>query len=93
MTYTTTITSKGQITLPAAFRHKMKITPGQRITLNMKGDALVISAPVDVNALLQETAQHLAHKKFRPLSDEELDAAINNAAAESAVGRHLRSSE
>lgn len=33
MTYTATISSKGQITLPAAIRRSLKLRPGDKITI------------------------------------------------------------
>lgn len=32
--YTATVTSKGQLTLPSAFRHASKIKPGHKITIS-----------------------------------------------------------
>lgn len=87
MTYSTTITSKGQITLPAAFRHKMKLRPGQRITIDVKGNVATFRAPTDIEVLREKTAEFLKKKGIKPLSDEELEAAIGTASAKSAKER------
>lgn len=87
MAYSTTITSKGQITLPAAFRHKMNLRPGQRITINIRGNVATFHAPADIDILREKTAAFLKQKKIQPLNDEELEAAINTAAAASAKER------
>lgn len=92
-TYQTSVTSKGQITLPAKFRKQMNIASGRKVTLTLKGDQLTITAPQDVDALRLETATHLARHKFRPLTDEELDDAINQASQDAAIERSLRSYE
>lgn len=43
MTYYSTITSKGQLTLPADIRAKLHIKPGQRVAihLNERGEAVI----------------------------------------------------
>lgn len=49
MTYSTTITSKGQITLPADLRAKLKLLPGRKVNVRLDGKRLVIDAPSDIN--------------------------------------------
>lgn len=38
MTYTATLSSKGQITLPAQIRRSLKLQPGDKITIVKRGD-------------------------------------------------------
>ena len=85
------MTSKGQITLPALFRKKMKLTPGQKVRVRLHDETITVLAPIDVEALRLETAAHLARHKFRPLTDEELDDVIDDASTQAAVERYERS--
>lgn len=45
-----TITSKGQITLPVAARRALGLAQGQKVSIRIEGDALVIDAPRDIVA-------------------------------------------
>ena len=42
-----TISTKGQITLPADMRRKLKIKPKDRVVLEMAGDAILIKKAED----------------------------------------------
>lgn len=94
MTYTTTMTSKGQITVPVAIRKKLGLKPGEQIAINLKGNTATIEAydwragMVDIQRRMQS---HLKKQGITPLSDEELDAAINDAAQAAAWERYQRS--
>ncbi|MDF1489913.1 AbrB/MazE/SpoVT family DNA-binding domain-containing protein [Tessaracoccus caeni] len=60
MTTYTTITSKGQITLPAEARRALNLRPGQKVAVRVEGDHLVIDPPQDIAALrkrLREEAE------------------------------------
>ena len=61
MTYYSTMTSKGQITLPADVRQKLNIKPGQRVAINVnkRGEA-VIEPQVDLEDLRRRTREELA---------------------------------
>lgn len=56
MTYYSTVTSKGQMTLPADIRAKLHIKPGQKVAihLNERGEA-VIEPTLSLHELRQET--------------------------------------
>ncbi|HRN29880.1 MAG TPA: AbrB/MazE/SpoVT family DNA-binding domain-containing protein [Terrimesophilobacter sp.] len=45
-----TITSKGQITLPVGARRALGLVEGQKVSIRIEGDALVIDAPRDIVA-------------------------------------------
>lgn len=47
----TTITAKGQITLPAEARRKLGLHAGQRVAVRIDGDQLVIDLPSDIAAV------------------------------------------
>lgn len=42
MTYTSTVTSKGTITLPASIRKKLGITQGRKVTFSLHGDTISV---------------------------------------------------
>jgi len=47
----TTITAKGQITLPAEARRALGLRAGQRVSVRVDGDRLVIDPPSDIAAV------------------------------------------
>ena len=47
----TTITSKGQITLPAEARRALGLRPGQKVAVRLEGDHLVIDPPHDLESI------------------------------------------
>lgn len=47
----TTITSKGQITLPVEVRRALNLRAGQKLAVRVEGDHVVIDPPHDVAAL------------------------------------------
>lgn len=55
-----TITSKGQITLPATVRRELGLRAGQKVSVRIQDDSVVIDRPGDVAAVrvrLREEAQ------------------------------------
>ena len=55
--YYTTITSKGQLTVPIEFRRALGIVPGQKVSISMADDAILLKNPGGIDAvrvLLQE---------------------------------------
>lgn len=53
MTTFATITSRGQITLPAEVRCALGLRPGQRVSVRVEGDHLVVDVPQDVATIRQ----------------------------------------
>ena len=51
-----TITEKGQVTLPAELRHKLGFLPGLRVAMREEGDTIVVG-PVQSIAALRERAK------------------------------------
>lgn len=47
----TTITSKGQITLPAEARRALGLHAGQKVAVRVEGDHLVIDVPPELSTL------------------------------------------
>lgn len=71
-----TLTSKGQITLPKAARDAMQLTTGTRFAFEIIGDKLVLT-PARVNALSVRGMLKSPHA--RVLSIAEMDAGITRA--------------
>jgi antitoxin PrlF len=69
----TTITSKGQITLPAAIRKALKIKAGDKLDFEVTEDGEILGKPVSNS--LHSLSEVLPPAK-RKLSLEEMDAAI-----------------
>lgn len=81
----TTVTSKGQVTIPKAIRDALGVRPGDRVRFHQREDGTVVLEPetVDVRSL----RGRLAGRVRKPVSVEEMNDAIARAAAE----RHERS--
>lgn len=47
----TTITSKGQITLPVEVRRALNLRPGQKVSVRIEGNRAVIDSPQDITTL------------------------------------------
>ncbi len=96
MTYHTTMTSKGQVTIPADIRRRLKLKPGQSIQFEFRNNEAVVKAQTwqEELARVQNKVQaHLKKHNIKPLTDEELDDAINEAAQQAAIERYQRSLE
>ena len=96
MKYSSTMTSKGQVTIPVEIRRKLGLKPGQAVSFDLTGDTATIEQPdwrKELAALHERVREHMRHRGLKPLSDEELDDAINAAAEASATGRYERSLE
>lgn len=88
------MTSKGQITVPAPVRKQLGLRPGESINIEIKGNGAFVSAndwQAGLAEVQAEIATHLKKHNIKPLSDEELDEAINEAAAQAALERYERS--
>lgn len=75
---TSVLTSKGQVTIPAEVRRRMGIDTGDRIEfVEVEGGGFVIKPAVDdVRSL-----KGLLNKPDKPVSVEEMEAAIRRRAA------------
>ena len=74
-----TLTSKGQLTLPKAARDAMQLTEGMRINVEIVGKKLVLT-PQHVNALSVRGILKSPHA--RPLSIAEMDEGVAHAMRE-----------
>src|SRR5215208_2862569 len=89
MTYTTTMTSKGQITVPVAIRKKLGLQPGASITIKLRSNTAVVELNdwrKGLEELRGEIATHLRAKGIKlPQTDE--DFRKLQKTAHEAVGR------
>lgn len=97
MTRNTTMTSKGQVTVPADIRRKLGLKPGESVRFKIVQNNQVVIEKNDwrqrLDELHKETAKHLKKHNIKPLSDEELDDAINATAEQAAAERYRHSLE
>jgi AbrB family looped-hinge helix DNA binding protein len=96
MIYSTTVTSKGQVTLPAAFRRKLGIKPGERLKVELQGDSVVVHKDDWLSSLKKLQAKNRTYLKKHNvpiLADNELDNAIDDASQQAALARQTLESE
>lgn len=75
---TTTLTSKGQMTLPKEVRAKLGLKPGDRLQVGVTADGRVLMTPTVPLASLAS----ILPKPDHPLTVEEMNEAIAGAGAE-----------
>lgn len=65
MTYYSTVTSKGQITLPAGIRKKMNLKAGQRVSITQGDNGKVnIEVPPSIDDIRAQLRANLKKKGF-----------------------------
>lgn len=77
---TSTITSKGQITIPKEIRDLLNLHPGDRIDFIVENGRIYVQ-PTDVD--VRSLSGLLYKPERKPVSLEEMDAAIAQGARES----------
>lgn len=87
MTDIVTITSQGQVTIPARFRRQLGLQKKSKAIVFIKDDQLIIKPEVDILEL-EGSLSHLA-KKFKGKSIDEI-IAIEEAAMGETVARDYR---
>ncbi len=81
-----TITSKGQITLPAAARRALGLHEGQKVSIRVEGDTLVIDRPHDLDELrarIRREAEERGTWGRVPVSGDGWDARAEDFRADS----------
>jgi AbrB family looped-hinge helix DNA binding protein len=94
MSFTTTLTSKGQMTIPVAFRRRLGVIPGESMSVRMQGNKVIVEKNDwrrSLHRLQADNRAYLNKRGIKPLSDEDLDKAINEAAQEAASQSYLSS--
>lgn len=69
-----TITSKGQITLPKTIRERLQVAPGDRIDFVVEENGLVVVRPA--RSRLRQLRGMLRDRKRKPIGLEQMDAAL-----------------
>ena len=67
MTFYSTVTSKGQITLPASIREKMNLKAGQKVSITQDDNGKVnIQVPTSIDDIRAQLQVNLQKKGFTP---------------------------
>ena len=61
MSYSTTLTSKGQVTIPVEIRRKLGLKPGERVLFNIGKNSQVVIEKSDWLAGLRRIQQETKH--------------------------------
>ncbi|MFB6232096.1 MAG: AbrB/MazE/SpoVT family DNA-binding domain-containing protein [Salinibacter sp.] len=75
---TSTLTSRGQTTIPKSIREALQLRPGDRVEFILEGDQVVLRR---AGADLTELDGMIDRSDREPASVEEMDEAIERAAA------------
>jgi len=62
MTQYTTITSKGQLTIPASFRQELGLKPGKKIAVSLVAGAITIQEQTTLDALRPQLHEQMRKK-------------------------------
>lgn len=87
MTYTVSITSQGQISIPARFRRELGLESGKKALVKKEGERLLIE-PVEDFLQLEGS---LKHKVIKGKSIQEIIRLEKEAVAEAVAERYKRS--
>jgi len=81
-----TLTSKGQITLPRAVRERLGVKQGDRVEFSVEGDRVLLHhAGADPPSRVVGVLRHL--RRRTPVSIDDLRAAVRRRAGAQARGR------
>ena len=76
-----TLTSKNQISLPAAYVRKINLPPSRRFTYRQRGDEIILKPEPSLQEALAEIREQLPDKGLPSLTPEELQQEIHNSYA------------
>lgn len=77
--YTSTLTSKGQATIPAPVREFLGLKPGQKVTYEKRGEEIILK---NQDKLIEELYGSLKPKVKVKYTDKKADEAIGRMLAE-----------
>jgi len=92
----TTITKKGQVTIPADIRRQLGLKPGQAVRFEFRNGEAVVKVDdwrKNLAKIRRQNQQHMKKRGLKPLSNQELDQAINQAARSAAKQRYTKANE
>jgi len=84
------------MTVPVAFRKKLGLKPGEQVFVEIRGEEVIVRKNnwrENLRLVQAESQAHMKKHGIKPLTDEELDIAINQAAQQAATRRYQRSLE
>lgn len=90
MRYTTTMTSKGQVTVPVEIRRHLGLRPGKQVEFEVVGNTVRIKNDnwrIELEALGGQVREHMQKQSLKPLTDDKLAKARQEAAQEAAAYR------
>lgn len=93
MQYTTTMTSKGQVTVPVAIRRKLGLKPGQQVRFVLSGNNARLENDnwrEELESLGSQVREHMQVQGLKPLSDSQLQQARQAARQAAAAYRENR---
>ncbi len=82
--FLTTMTTKGQVTVPAEIRRRLGLRPGEKVSFEDAGDFIKVRRH---GSVIERTAGILARPGQQPLSAEEMRQVAARAIAEEAATR------
>jgi antitoxin component of MazEF toxin-antitoxin module len=77
MTKTISLTSKNQVSLPAALVRRAGLTKGARFLPRLDNGAIVLEPEQDLRATVQQIQAELRPLTAHPLSDKDLQKALH----------------
>jgi AbrB family looped-hinge helix DNA binding protein len=92
MQYTSTMTSKGQVTVPAAIRRKLGLKPGQQVRFVFFGGKVRLENDnwrEELESLGSQVRESMQANGLKPLSDNELQQARQAAQQAAADNRKI----
>ena len=79
------------MTLPAVFRKKLGLKTGEQMLVELRGNEVIIQKNnwrKNLQVVREENKAYMKKKGIKPLTDKELDNAINNAAEKAATEQY-----
>lgn len=92
----TTITQKGQVTIPADIRRQLGLKPGQAVRFEFRNGEAVVKVDdwqKNLAKIRRQSQQHMKSRGLKTLSDQELDQAIDQAARSAAEERYTKANK
>lgn len=80
-----TITSKNQLTIPAAFVRSMHLNRNQQVQVRQRGNDLILTPVPSLRDSLQPVWQEAAKNVSGSLSDEQIKAFVRQVAAKDKI--------
>jgi AbrB family looped-hinge helix DNA binding protein len=81
------VSTKGQVTLPQEIRRKLGINPGDKVRISIEEERVILR-PAEISLL----ASYMSIPPLKkPLSDEEMDQAIEDAVVDEYLEKERRS--